>query len=411
MILSIAVIVLVAGLTYIHYLQGAFTSVISLGCALAATLIAFGYYENLVNMMSQSGFADFAGGMSLIVLFAISYIVLRTLADMFVPGNILLQLYVEKTLSVVSGGLAAMLAVGTFAVGLQLMPFTATVAGYSPYEVRDRDVRVPASLIGRNRGSDSFVFEELATDKFDAPPSGLLLPADALALGVARMGSDGAFAGGQSFAAIHPDLVTEAFKNRLGSDHSGKSVVFNTSKQTNMTLDGLFTLTGSPAFLDTEVPDLRQPPQSMTYKLSSGDRLVVARVTFGDPAADKDSNVRVTLSAVRLVIDGQTFHPIGTMEGPSYVAINRIDDLIAVSNTSGRTADFVFALPKAIADSLAKPASDETTVRFLEAKLFGRVDLAEKKTDVYPANSKGGHILRKPSSPIGQAVRPAPKPQ
>ena len=409
MIFSIVILLIVLGLTYIHYLQGAFTSAISMGCALAATLVAFGYYETVVNQMAQSGFADYAGGMSLIVLFAVTYIVLRTLADMFVPGNIALQLYVEKTVAVLCGGVAAMLAAGTFAVGLQLMPFTASVAGYSPYELRERDVRVPAGLVGRQRGTDSFVFDETASDKLDGPPSSLLLPADAFVLSLVKLTSDGSFAGGQSFAAVHPDLSTEGFRSRVGGEHSGKHVVFNTSKQTNATFEGLYSLPGTPTFLDTEVLEIRPSNANLAYKLAASDKLVVVRLGFGEAAADKDGVVRLTPAAARLVIDGQTFYPIGTMQGADYVGINRIDDLIPVGpNNGGRQVDLVYALPKALADSLNKPETDDSKLRFIEVKLFGRIDLTDKKLAPYPGPTKQGRVIRKPTSPLGAATKTTP---
>ena len=409
MILSVAVILIVVGLTYMHFLQGAFTSAISFTCALAATLVAFGYYENVVNMMAQSGFADYAAGMSIILLFTITYAVLRVLADILVPGNISLQLYVEKAGAVLFGVLAAMMAAGTFAIALQLMPFGPTIWGFAPYEVRDRDVRVPAALVGRNRGSDAFVFEESAADKFDGAPASLLLPADGLVLSLVKLSSEGSFSGGQSFTTVHPDLPTEAFMSRLGAEHSGKHVIFNTTKTTAATLEGIYTLPSVPTFLDTEVAEIRPSAANLTYKLSANDRLVVFRVGFGEPPADKDGVVRLTPAAARLVISGETYHPIGTMEGASFVGLNRVDDVIGVNPAGGnREVDLVYALPKATADALSKPAADDASTRFVEFKLFGRIDLSDKKSAPYPAASKGGKVARKPSSPLGVATKTTP---
>lgn len=409
MIFSVLIIVIVLGVTYVHYLQGAFTAAISMACALAATLVAFGYFENLVNMTGQGGFADYVGGMSLIVLFAVTYAVLRVLADMLVPGNIALQLYVEKAGAVAFGFVAALLAAGTFAVGVQLMPMGAAVAGYAPFELEgERPVMVPAALTGQRRGLDTFVYNEMTAETFTGEPSRLLLPADGLVLSLVKMTSDGAFSGGQSFAAIHPDLPVEAFATRVGGETSGKKLILNTAKQTNVTFGGLYALSNTPTALDTEVIDMRPKKLNLTYKPAANEQLVVLRVSFSDAAADKDDYVRFAPAAARMVIGGQSYYPIGTMENATHLGLNRIDDTIPVLLQSGfNGVDLVYALPKSAADALAKPLTDESAVRFAEIKLFGRIDLAAKKTEPYPGPSKTNKVLRKPTSPLGLAVKPA----
>ena len=269
MIFSVLVLVLVLGVTYMHYLQGAFTAAISLACALAAALVAFGYYETLVNMTSAGGFSDFAGGAALIVLFTITYGVLRVIADMLVPGNIQLQLYVEKAGAAVFGFLAALIAGGTFATGVQLMPLGGSVAGFSRYELQGRDVVVTAAMSGKPRGADTTVNDEVVKPEYDGNPSSLLLPADNFVLSLVKTASAGSFSGTQSFAALHPDLTTEAFGARVGAEISAKHVILNTAKQTNVTLGGLFVLKTTPKAYDTEVVDLRPQKTSLTYKPST----------------------------------------------------------------------------------------------------------------------------------------------
>ncbi|HEX8324131.1 MAG TPA: hypothetical protein VF595_09475 [Tepidisphaeraceae bacterium] len=410
MIFSVAIILIVLGVTYIHYLQGAFTAAISAACALAATLVAFGYFENAINSMSQTGFSDYAAGMSLLVIFAITYLVLRIGADALVPGNIALQLYVEKAGSIVFGVVAGLLCAGTFAIGVQMMPMGAAVYGYAPYEVEsERPVAVPATMLGKSRAIDTFVYNEVVPEKL-ANPSSLLLPADSLVLSLVKVTSGGSLSGAQSFAAIHPDLPTEAFATRIGAETSGKHVILNTAKQTNVTLTGLYTLPATITALDTEVSDLRPKKLNLTFKPSTGEQLLAVRVTFNDAAADKDAHVRFTPAAARLVIDGETYYPIGTMEGASHIGLNRIDDMIPVQLQSGfNGVDLVYALPKSAADALAKPAAEDA-VRFVELKLFGRMDLSGKKVEPYPGASKTIKLARKPTSPLGLTLRPAAAP-
>ncbi|GIW75691.1 MAG: hypothetical protein KatS3mg104_0754 [Phycisphaerae bacterium] len=69
MILLSISLVLVAGVTYYHYLQGGFTAVISAICALIAMLLAFGYYEPVMGMFPPGRMADYSGGMLLVALY------------------------------------------------------------------------------------------------------------------------------------------------------------------------------------------------------------------------------------------------------------------------------------------------------------------------------------------------------
>lgn len=413
MLFSILIIVIILAVTYMHYLQGAFTSAISMACALAATLVAFGYYENVVNAMTQNGFADFGAGASLILLFTVTYAVLRVAADMFVPGNIGLQLYVEKGGAVVFGFIAALLGAGTFATAVQMMPLTAAIAGHSPYELRgEREVAVPNTLTGRQRGTDTFINDELAPDKFDAPPAAMLLPADNIVLNIVKTASGGSFSGSQSFAAIHPDLPTEAFAARLGPDRSGKHVILNTAKQpTNVTVDGLYTVKGEPKAFDTEVPELRDKKANLSFKLSNSDTLVVVRVKFADAGSDKDNIVRLPMAAARLVIGDKTYYPVGSMETKTVLGLSRLDDFLFIPVMGGTdSADLAYALPKSVADQLDKKAPEDSA-RFIELKLFGRVDLGAKTIDSnYPGPGKTVRVLRKKTTPLMKEVKPDPKP-
>ena len=402
MILSIIVIVFALGLAYMHWLQGAFTSAISFACALAGVLIAFGYYENVVNMMGQNGMSDYAGPMAIVVLFSVTYIVLRVVADSVVPGNISLNFYAEKGATVVFGLGAGILAAGTFGTAIQMMPLGVNVAGFTPYATEtQRPVQLPAAIIGRQRGEDTFVVEELTVDN-PLPPerAALLLPADQYVLGLIKTASAGAFSGSQKFADIHPDLPVEAFLNRVGPESSNKHVILNTSKGNNVDVTGIYTVNGTPTTLDTEDGKIRKGPLP---KPAANDLLMVLRAQFKDPAAEKDGVVRITPAAVRLVVGENTYYPIGTMEGV-ILAPNRLDDLLPIPLTRGtNSADFVYALPKSVAEKFVKPADPADGPRFVEIKMFGRVDLTDKTVTAWAASKSTG-VIRKPTSPLGEKV-------
>src|SRR5438067_853723 len=88
MIFSIIILLLVGGIAYYHYAQGFFSATMSAMIAVVAAVLAVSYHETLVLTLLKGKFADYAIGMGMIAIFALIYIVLRTVFDKAVPGNI-----------------------------------------------------------------------------------------------------------------------------------------------------------------------------------------------------------------------------------------------------------------------------------------------------------------------------------
>lgn len=403
MVFSIIIILLALGVTYMNFLQGAFTAAISLGCAFIATLVAFGYYESVVNMISPGKFTDSAGGLVLILLFTVTYLGLRIIFDAAIPGNIALPLYAEKAYAAIFGFLAAVLATGVFAVGVQLLPLGPSIGGYARYELRDRTVIIPAGATSGRNAIDSGVQDEMVADSMDPnAAASMLLPVDGMVLSLVGASSDGGYAGSQSFSDIHPDLRTEAFAARLGVEHSGNRVILNNAKTKGVTVAGVYPLPSGVVGLDSEMTDLRPSKTPLTFKLKPGDGLVVLRLQFDDSAVDKDGFVRITPAALRLQVNGTDYYPIGTMDTATQISLNRIDDQIPVPvQGKSRGADFVFELPKTALDQFTKGKAVPGTDAFVQAKLYGRVDLSGVPIAAYPGPEETVSVLHKPMSPLG----------
>jgi hypothetical protein len=405
MILNIFVIVIVVGVAYFHYVQGALTSVISAFCAVVGVLVAFGYYEQLLAAVGHGQYADYAAGSLLLVLYAVTYLVLRVIFDLVVQGNISLHLYVEKATAVIAGLVAGVLCGGVFATAAQMMPLGASPGGYTRYALQERQVIVGLNVQGpggRQQALDSQISNELV----DVPPkpdtaAALILPADAWVVSLASTTSSGAFSGAQDFSQLRSHLLDDLFYNRLGVDQSGQRVIVNSPKLPVVKIDGLYTLSGSIEFLDAGIKDLRPGKTSLSLKPAKDDVVLVMRTTFDDRIADKDGYVRVTPAAVRLVIGSSTFHPVGTIESATRVGLERFDDQILVRmSESFRGADFVFVVPKTAADELAAPAKGRRSAPYVQFKLFGLVDLSDQLVSAYPGVSDTKGVLRRRSTPL-----------
>lgn len=415
MVFSVILILLVLVVAYFHYAQGLFTSAISIACALIAVFVAFGYYENLLNLIGQGKMADYSAGAMLMLLFGVTYLALRIIFDAAVHGNVTFQLYVERVGSAILGLVAGVLAVGTFAVAAQLMPFGPSIAMSARFPVADRSDRVviPAAVFGANvRAKDSGVQNELVDNTLEpASAGGLLLPVDNIVLSLVGLASNGGFGGDQIFSQIHPDLPGEALAARLGADETTAHTLINTSKNNNADIADLFVTSPGVTGLDTEITDLRPDRKPITLSTKSADGALIVRVTFQDIAADKDGLVRVTPAAVRLVVDGVNYHPVGTMATADVIALNRLDDQIPiVMRGKTKAADFAFVLPKTVMTRLITGPKTKADAGFIELKLFGRIDLGGKLVKPYSGPSDIIEILRKPLSPVGPIANPPAKP-
>lgn len=412
MIFTIIILAILAGVAYYHYVQGMFTSAISAFCAFLATLVAFGYYEQVIAMAGQGKMADYAPGLVLMVLYAAAYIVLRIILDSAVPGNILVPLYVEKAGAGVFGLVVGVFTAGVFATGAQLMPFGPSIAGYTRFEIDDpRSVSVPANYMGESRGpgrdQDAQVMDQLKENNLDpALASSLMVPVDDFVVSVVSLSSAnslGPSAGMPTFPDVFPNFLDQAFANRLGPDRSGWRVFITSDKVKAVDIRGVYTLSGTPEFLDSESSLIRPNKASLNYRPAGGEALVVVRGMFGNSVLDSDGVFRMTPASIRLVTGGKVYHPIGTMARANRVALYRLDDQILTE----RGVDLVFSLPKQIVDRLSKPVPKGQMARevgFIEFKLFSRHALVEGSAAAYPGEPEP--VLMKAASP---AAGGAPK--
>ena len=418
MLLATIVIVLLAGITYYHYIQGGFTSAISAVSALIAMLVAFGYYESVLVLFPAGRVADFGAAMLLMAIYGVTYLVLRLLFDALVPGNIRLPLWVDRGFAVFFGLIAAVMGTGVFAVGAQLLPFGPTVGMHARYAVQDRQVTVPRDALAQSRNDlDYQVRDQLVADELKpGAGSGLLFPVDDMVLSIVSQASANAFASTNSFSTNHPDLLTEAFANRLGPDVGGKRVIVNTETEKAVAVaasGGLFILDAVPASGDTEIKKLRPNEKLLTLTKDSNKKIVVVRVRFSDSAADPDGYVRVTPSAAPLMLAGEPEYPIGAMTAKGEIALFRIDDQMVISmKDQFRSADLVYYVRAGALDKVAPKGKFGANSAYLQLKLFGRIDLSNRQADEnWTPNAESRVLVKKASQMPPPPTPPVPAAQ
>jgi hypothetical protein len=269
-----------------------------------------------------------------------------------------------------------------FAVTAQLLPVGASIGGHHRLAVQPRDsgLRITKAAAGPDARTDLdlAVRDELVPETFDAgSPSPLLVPVDQFVVSLASMASSGAFQGSASLPDIHPDLLTDAFGLRVGPEPSASRIIVSTPEHKSLTLESLFLVNNWPGLvaLDSEIQSIRENQKSLTFK-DAGKPLLIARVRFENKAGDGDGHVRLTPGAIRLVVDGKVYHPIGFMTSSGTLALVRADDLMAIPLKGDITAgDFVFAADSTVVNALGKKGSAGTPP-FLEFKMLGRIPLS-----------------------------------
>jgi hypothetical protein len=347
MIFNIICIALIGGIAYYHYAQGFFSATISAVLAVLAAVLAVAYQENIANSLFQTNVPDYANAFALIGIFAIVYIVLRTLTDKTIPGNLRLPVVVDRVGGGAMGVIAGLFTVGVFALAAQSLPFGPTIGGFSRYPVEDRpEVNVPPDS-QHNTARNVDIYAQMSDDSF-VPENrkALWIPADDLLLAtVSKLSDGGSMAGQRTLTSIHPDYPTELFGQRLGIQIGAKRVALNLGKEDQVTVPAAFLVTAdlTKNQVDDALPEVHERPVQAKRGLNQVQ--LVLRVIFHKDAKDTDPYVRVSTGAIRLVASasGKDYYPVGTLENGNTLFTNKPDDFLLIDlSKQDSGADFVF---------------------------------------------------------------------
>lgn len=377
MLFGMIMLVLVAAVAFFQYIQGFFSAMISCVLTMLAALIAVTFHEPVAEALLGKQLPGQAHAIVLVVMFSLTYAIMRFLTDKLVPGNMRFMLIVEKIGAGVFGLLAGMFTVGVLAIAAQMLPFGPSIGGYSRMPLADRAVsvkNVPRKFYDTNIA----IFSELSNDRYDnASASSMFpLPFDGLVLGLTSyLSSGGSLAGERAFGQVHPDYATELFGNRLAEPFGGGRVMYSAGTD-EISVSHVYTsksLLNSPE--DLELQNVRG--EHSVAVTAEGTIPVVVRVTF----SGLKESVVMTPAAVRLVVKGKDdsadYYPVGSYQRGEQLLLTRADDPIGIE--PGRTVDFVFMVDS---EKLIKTDSSEMRLpskTFLEANRAARVDLSNKE--------------------------------
>lgn len=404
MIFSILILALIIAIAFFHYIQGFFSSMISMVLAILAALLAVGYHENVAQLAFHSFGVAQGYSASLVGLFVIIYLVLRVAFDKLIPGNIQLPVLADKIGAGVCGLVAGIFAAGVLATAAQALPFGPSIAGYSRFPLSERtagSVRVS----GKQQLQDLQTFDELTVDSMDpAKASSLLIPADDILISTVGYVSTGALANDHPFSAIHPAYLDELFGQRLGVDPGANRVVIDGANTSALKVEKVAAL--SPAaraslpVKDFEMEAIRGKGRLDLASWPEGDMLIVRVKPDGEQADKKDNLMRFSCAAVRLVAGGKDYRPVGTLASGTLLR-NLPDDPLFLP--SGKAVDLVFIVPSESLSAdpqkaISAPGAKVAPGVFIEFKRMARADLSGHAPEAeLPSGDEAGVMQKEPA--------------
>lgn len=211
--MNIIVILLVLGIAYAWMIRGAFNSMIHLLCVIVAGAIAFAFWETLsvmlIGMSPERGFFSFlesvAWGVSLLVPFVVSLLILRTITDKLIPSNINNAKVIDYAGGAIFGLSTGVISAGILVIGISTLRLSTNFFGYQPaWYSTDRAT-----------GAGSIV----KNDK-------LWIPVDNLTSKLYGILSTGSFGTNEPLSKWYPELELVGFTTRVSpGDGAGRNAI------------------------------------------------------------------------------------------------------------------------------------------------------------------------------------------
>jgi hypothetical protein len=409
MILCAIFFALVAVIAFFHYIQGFFTATLSAILTVVAAAVALGWYEQVAPLLFNIKFYDQAASISLVVIFAVTYLIPRLVCDSFIPGNVRVPFIVDKVGAAVMGIIAGLMSTGILAVATDALPFGVTIGMYSRFDIADKN----GMYMGRmGQMQDTDLHDVITADKLD-PDSAthLWVRQDDLVVALeSRVSGAGSLGTDQPFTSVHPDLVDELYEQRLGIQPGGKHTTVSTEKNPTADVSGVYTPPHALPQIDGEIQQIRTDLaiKDTTLKTEPDQTVIVVRMTLtGKQMADEADNLlRFSAGSVRLVTglpdNGAPFKdyiPVATMDGKGVAVACRPDDFLFSDMSAGaHTIDFVFVVDRdhVMSGEETKPPYHMPQGSFIEFKRYSMVDLSGKPVEFGPPpNPDKAGIVRK----------------
>lgn len=382
MVLQIVMLCLVLVITFLNSMYGLFSGLINMVCTIVAMVVALGFFEPAVSLATNMvGWPppSLMAPIVLVMLFVVSLLALRMLADKLIRGNLTVPMYVDWIGGGLCGFVIAQISVGILALGFLMLPFGETVATYSRY--------------ARTEEGGAVRFER--SDFWTNP--------DGFTSGLFDFLSGGSLSGGTRFATIYPDFPKwVSWTSNTVQEESGTLPLrgkdgdgFEKGLRVVTWWDGVKEVPGRyrQAIPTREAPE---PPYArQTYKPEPGNRLLGVRLELDPSSRDSSESGgthRLRPTMLRVVgsrpggsPDTATYedYPVRLMRGadPKIQDAFRIADMdnnFAFGEGGAGQLDVYFEVP------------DDFLASFVEYRRFARAPFASAaKAEAAPSGALG----------------------
>lgn len=317
MLLIILATVLVLGIAFFQVVQGLYSALVMAILSVICAVAALNFYEPVAAFLYeyQPGHAD---ALALIVLFVVPLLVLRILADKYLPANIVMGVWPSRIGGGALGIITALILAGMLMLSVQMLPWGPKVLGYRPFDDSlQRDQR-----LGPFR-PDEFV---LGMAKFLSAGS----------LGTGRTWSPGNDASPKhTFANAHDDLLLELYcaRNKMlrkGKNGEGDIVDFYSGRVDAAT----DAITAVAVYEPGDAAAFDELPRGLLSS-SIPAKVVIVTVGVNKSAQDDDGWWRLPATHFRLLTAGKdgkakSYYPVAFLTGgaPAYGPVARGDDAL-----------------------------------------------------------------------------------
>ncbi len=271
-------LILFAGIAFFQTIQGTFSALIMLVLTILSAAVAVNFYAPISHGYLLEYIPDYADPAALAVLFTVTLVVLRSLADNFIRTNIVIWQWPDRVLAGAISIPVSLILVGVATIGFQMLPFDGQVLLFNRW-VPDNDGRLVRSGI--------FPYADDFTNK------------------ILGSFSDGCLQSDLKFGTVHPDWAGEISAQRIAvqkeSKHAippGLAKVTLVWKREGPLLIKEYDLEGSSyrgaSKKKVTVKDNNRLP-------ANGNIYLATRIQLDQKAADGDGYHRFSWGQIRLV--------------------------------------------------------------------------------------------------------------
>jgi hypothetical protein len=317
MMMLLLSVVIVGVSAYVWCTRGFFSALLHLMCVFAAGAIAFGVWEPLAYLILEkapdrgfgSWLADMPFAIALVIPFAVSLFIIRSVVDKLLPANAQCDTAVDYVGGGICGLLSGVITAGVVMIGINYLRVKPSWGGYTP-----------VVFSGSTRGA------------LEKSPDKMVPWVDRITANLYSNLSFTTLRTGEPLGRYYPDIVGAGGANRQTFEGKGRTGI----KPEAVDLVGWYTVGDftKPQKMSDLTKDIRQmTPQKATTL--SGDEinqgaLVGYILNFGTKAREGSGQVVVGNGQVRLVCESTyetdeyvTVHPIAVVSRANDPAVKR----------------------------------------------------------------------------------------